>query len=97
MNSKTSDKPSILSAAIRAASQEKERQDDSTSIAENHKTILPEGSKAIIPEESVNMTVKVSKRQRRHWLIEAKKQDTSLTAAIIEALNSRFGSPSEQG
>lgn len=96
MNSKTGDKPSMLSAAIRAASEEKERQDDSTSVTENHNTSLPESSKAIMPDETANMTIKVSKRQRRHWLIEAKKQDTSLTAAIIEALNARFGSPSEQ-
>lgn len=96
MNSKTSDKPSILSAAIRAASQEKERQEEpNASIPENHNTSIPVNNKAITPEEVANMTIKVSKRQRRHWLIEAKKQDTSLTAAIIEALNSRFGSPKE--
>lgn len=46
-------------------------------------------------EEShfVNLTIKVHKRQRLHWLIEAKKQGTSLTAAIMEALNERFGAP----
>ncbi len=40
-----------------------------------------------------NLTIKVHKRQRLHWLIEAKKQGTSLTAAIIHALNERFGAP----
>ena len=44
-------------------------------------------------EEPANLTIKVSKRQRLHWLIEAKKQGTSLTAAITEALNARFGTP----
>ncbi len=43
--------------------------------------------------QSVNLTIKVHKRQRLHWLIEAKKQGTSLTAAITEALNERFGTP----
>jgi|GEM_PF-1411873 len=43
--------------------------------------------------QAVNLTIKVYKRQRLHWLIEAKKQGTSLTAAIIEALNGRFGEP----
>ena len=47
----------------------------------------------ISSEEAVNLTIKVSKRRRLHWLIEAKKQGTSLTAAIIEALTARFGSP----
>ena len=45
------------------------------------------------PEEMANLSIKVSRRQRIHWLIEAKRQRTSLTAAIIEALNARFGSP----
>ncbi len=40
-----------------------------------------------------NLTIKVQKRQRLHWLIEAKKQGTSLTAAITDALNQRFGTP----
>ena len=40
-----------------------------------------------------NLTIKVRKRQRLHWLIEAKKQGTSLTAAITDALNKRFGTP----
>ena len=47
-----------------------------------------------IPEDHfVNLTIKVQRQQRLHWLIEAKKQRTSLTAAIIEALNARFGLP----
>lgn len=38
-----------------------------------------------------NLTIRVKKCQRLHWLIEAKKQGTSLTSAITEALNERFG------
>ena len=59
-----------------------------------------EGSNASLPEnqldrvtEMVNLTIKVPKAFRRHWLIEAKRQDTSLTAAITEALKAKFGEP----
>jgi hypothetical protein len=44
-------------------------------------------------EEMANLSIKVSRRQRIHWLIEAKRQRTSLTAAIIKALTARFGEP----
>ncbi len=58
----------------------------------------PESSSASIPEDQiteqpVNLSIKVPKALRRHWSIEAKRQDTSLTAAITEALNARFGTP----
>ena len=46
-------------------------------------------------EELAAMTVRVSRRHRIHWLISAKKQDTTLTAAITEALNARFGEPTD--
>ena len=45
-------------------------------------------------EETAAMTVRVSRRHRLHWLICAKQEGTSLTAAITEALNARFGEPS---
>ena len=59
---------------------------------ENSNTSIPE-SQLI---EAVNLTIKVPKTLRRHWLIEAKRQDTSLTAAITEALNARFGEPARE-
>lgn len=42
---------------------------------------------------AVNLSIKVPKAYRQHWLIEAKKADTSLTEAITKALNERFGNP----
>ena len=45
------------------------------------------------PEPEVNMTIKVPKALRRHWVAEAKRQDTSLRAAIIEAMKAKFGEP----
>lgn len=47
------------------------------------------------PAEMAAMTVRVSRRHRLHWLIAAKREGTSLTAAITEALNARFGEPGE--
>lgn len=45
--------------------------------------------------ETAAMTVRVPRQHRIHWLISAKKQGTSLTAAITEALNARFGEPTD--
>lgn len=44
-------------------------------------------------EEMANLSVKVPLAWRKHWLIECKKADTSLTDAIVEALTERFGKP----
>ena len=46
-------------------------------------------------DELAAMTVRVSRRYRLHWLIAAKRQGTTLTAAITEAMNARFGEPDE--
>lgn len=44
--------------------------------------------------EMAALTVRVPKSSRVHWLISAKKQNTTLTAAITQALNERFGEAS---
>lgn len=44
-------------------------------------------------EAEVNLSIKVAKSRRRHWAAEAKRQGTSLTAVIIEALSTKFGEP----
>jgi hypothetical protein len=41
----------------------------------------------------VNLSIKVPKSRRQHWAAEAKRQGTTLTAAITEALSKRFGEP----
>ena len=56
---------------------------------ENQKAIPP----ADEPEPQVNLSIKVSKSLRRHWAAEAKRHDTTITAAIIEALKAKFGEP----
>jgi predicted HicB family RNase H-like nuclease len=60
----------------------------------------PEDQKTILPEETdgaaepVNLSIRVPKSLRRHWVAEAKRQDTSITAVVIAALTARFGEPS---
>jgi len=60
-----------------------------TNEPENQKTRKPENQNL----KPVNLSIKVPKAHRQHWLIEAKKADTSLTEAITQALNERFGKP----
>lgn len=45
------------------------------------------------PEPEVNLSIKVAIARRRHWAAEAKRQGTTLTAAITSALSERFGEP----
>ncbi len=66
--------------------------------ADNQNTIKPESQKTGLPEnqrEEVNLSIKVPKHWRRHWVSEAKRQDTSLTAVIIALLKEKFGEPNE--
>jgi hypothetical protein len=44
-------------------------------------------------EVEVNLSIKVPKSRRQHWAAEAKRQGTTLTAAITEALSAKFGEP----
>jgi hypothetical protein len=60
---------------------------------DNQKTRKPDGGKSDNTEPDVNLSIKVSAPRRRHWAAEAKRQGITLTAAITEALSSRFGEP----
>ncbi|WP_395145553.1 hypothetical protein [Armatimonas sp.] len=58
--------------------------------------ILPESqnsSSVKVIEEMVNLSIRVPKRLRMHWVAEAKRHDTSITTVVTEALNAKFGSP----
>lgn len=57
---------------------------------ENQQTRKPEED---ISEPHVNLSIKVAVSRRRHWAAEAKRQGTTLTAVIIEALSQKFGEP----
>lgn len=45
-------------------------------------------------EPEVNLCVKVPVSLRRHWSAEAKRQGTTMTSIIVEALKAKFGEPS---
>ncbi len=65
---------------------------------DDQKTRKPENQKSGLPEEKpeeVNLSIKVPKHCRRHWVSEAKRQDTTLTAVIIALLKEKFGEPTE--
>jgi hypothetical protein len=46
-------------------------------------------------DEDVNLSIKVAKSRRQHWAAEAKRQGTTVTAAVTEALSERFGEPKQ--
>ena len=61
-----------------------------TSKPVKQKTIKPEKQQTI---EYVNLTIKVPKGHRQHWVAEAKREGTSMVAIIQEALEKRYGLP----
>ena len=63
-------------------------------IQENSESEATEHPGAENPETAA-LTIRVPRQHRIHWLISAKKEGTSLTAAIAQALNARFGEPAE--
>ncbi len=60
---------------------------------DNKKTRKPETEQENNSERGVNLSIKVPKSRRQHWAAEAKRQGTTLTAAITDALSTRFGEP----
>jgi hypothetical protein len=69
----------------------KKAREPENQIQEPGVEIQPE--KASIPEPGVNLCVKVPKNLRQHWAAEAKRNGTTMTAVIVDALNARFGKP----
>lgn len=59
---------------------------------ENQKARKPDSQQGT-HEEDVNLSIKVPKSRRQHWAAEAKRQGTTLTAVITEALSAKFGDP----
>lgn len=47
-------------------------------------------------EKRVNLCVKVPASWRRHWAIQAKIQDKTMTEVMVEALTQTFGLPDDQ-
>ena len=76
---------------------QKARESEGTTPKVEDVVIFPESqnsSSVKVIEEMVNLSIRVPKRLRMHWVAEAKRHDTSITAAVTEALDAKFGSPS---
>ena len=88
-------KPSFADIIEKAREQENatpELEGEEIAIPENQNTSMF-GASGKVVEEMVNLSIRVPKRLRMHWVAEAKRHDTSITAVITEALNAKFGSP----
>ena len=87
---------------IRQAKQTKPK-DQIASKPDNQQTSKPDNQTAGLPEISdlvkekqVNLCVKVPESLRRHWAIQAKIQDITMTDVMVEALTQKFGLPDDQ-
>lgn len=60
---------------------------------DSQKTRKPDEGRVSQTVPGVNLSIKVAAARRRHWAAEAKRQGTTLTAAITEALSAKFGEP----
>ena len=87
---------------IRQAKQSKP-DDQITGQPGDHRTIEPDNQIAGQPEpdnqvkeKQVNLCVKVPESLRRHWAIQAKIQDITMTDVMVEALTQKFGLPDNQ-
>ena len=69
-------------------------QDSELASFQNSKIASEQGSAP--PIELVGLNIRVPKNHRLHWLIAAKKEGSSLTAAVNEALTARYGLPTEE-
>ena len=81
-------KPSFLGIIDAARASEPEVQN--TSNTENQKYSNAELQNTGKPEMA-NLTIKVNKARRKHWGVEAKKDNTNLTQVIIKALIAKYG------
>lgn len=59
----------------------------------NKKSIKLVPKKSGEPDNLVGVTIKIPEEKRIWWNVQAKLQRTSVTDAIIEALDKRFGEP----
>jgi len=81
---------SALGNAIRAANHERTKQTyNHSGKLGNEETSLPVST--LDQNAFVNLSIRVRKHDRIHWLIEAKRQGTSLRQVIEDSLNMRFG------
>jgi hypothetical protein len=61
--------------------------------AGNPESIQTRKPETEVKDEEVNLSIKVPKKRRQHWAAEAKRQGTTITAVVMEALSAKFGEP----
>jgi len=81
-------------ALIRQAKQTKP-DDQITSEPDDQIAGQPEPDNQV-KERQVNLCVKVPESLRKHWAIQAKIQDITMTDVMVEALTQKFGLPDNQ-
>jgi hypothetical protein len=81
-------------ALIRQAKQTKP-DDQITSEPDDQIAGQPEPDNQV-KEKQVNLCVKVPESLRKHWAIQAKIQDITMTDVMVEALTQKFGLPDNQ-
>ena len=81
-------KPSFLGIIDAARASEPEVQNTSNTENQNYSNAELQN---IGKPEMANLTIKVNKARRKHWGVEAKKDNTNLTQVIIEALIAKYG------
>ena len=88
MSAQKKGKPSFLGIIDAARASEPEVQNTSSTESQTYSnTELQDTDKTA----KANLTIKVSKARRKHWGVEAKKDNTNLTQVIIEALIAKYG------
>lgn len=75
----------------------KEPDNQTSGSPDNQTTRQPEQEPEIqVEEKRVNLCVKVPESWRKHWAIQAKIQDLTMTDVMVEALTQKFGLPDDQ-
>ena len=83
----------IIQKARESEAVETEQEQEKIGALPESQNVRLETAPGKVVEEMVNLSIRVPKRLRMHWVAEAKRHDTSITAVITEALNAKFGSP----
>nr|WP_309684615.1 hypothetical protein [Armatimonas sp.] len=83
----------IIQKARESEAAEPEQELEEAIALPDSQAIALQAAPGKVVEEMVNLSIRVPKRLRMHWVAEAKRHDTSITAVITEALNARFGTP----
>ena len=81
----------IIQKARESEAAEPEQETEEAATLPESQSARLEVAPAKMVEEMVNLSIRVPKRLRMHWVAEAKRHDTSITAVITEALNTKFG------